>query len=117
MFSKYSDEFQVLANIGEDAIFLCPECEYAENIEVHEEGVSKCPKCGNKMIEERSIVQTDEIKEGDTIVSSGNDLFPAGLIVGMVRHVQANETQLFKGVSVTPAIDEITLGKVLVIKN
>lgn len=39
-------EFQVLAGVGEDAVFYCAKCEYAENAEVSrlKEGV-RCPKC------------------------------------------------------------------------
>lgn len=49
-------EFQVLADVGEDAIILCPKCEYAENIEISKlkEG-NPCPKCGHKVSEKRSI--------------------------------------------------------------
>jgi len=49
-------EFQVLSAVGEDTILLCSECEYAENMDMSKlkEG-SPCPKCGGKMIEEKSI--------------------------------------------------------------
>ena len=56
-FAKYSDEFQVLTKSGEDTIFYCPECRYAENKEVAEMASGdKCPKCGKgEVIEDRGI--------------------------------------------------------------
>jgi prolyl-tRNA synthetase len=49
-------EFQVLADVGEDTIYLCSECGYAENQEISKmkEG-DACPKCGEKVIEEKAI--------------------------------------------------------------
>lgn len=46
-FSKYSHEFQVLTPVGEDTVFYCEKCDFAENKEIAEvkEG-SKCPNCG-----------------------------------------------------------------------
>ncbi|MFA6963418.1 MAG: aminoacyl--tRNA ligase-related protein [Patescibacteria group bacterium] len=47
IFSKYSHEFQVLTAVGEDTIYYCDKCDFAQNKEVAEvtEG-DKCPKCG-----------------------------------------------------------------------
>lgn len=49
-------EFQILADIGEDTIMLCPNCRYAENIEISKlkEG-DKCEKCGGEIVERKSI--------------------------------------------------------------
>lgn len=62
------------------------------------------------------ITQSDEITEGNILVTTGNDLLPAGLIVGTVRNVQNNDTQLFKKVKVNPAMDP-SQGSVAVIKQ
>lgn len=62
------------------------------------------------------VVQEDEINEGDILVSTGNDLFPTALVIGSVDHIEANETQMFKKVRIRPAIEEIQLGRVMVIK-
>jgi rod shape-determining protein MreC len=51
------------------------------------------------------VTQSDHITEGDTLVTSGTDLIPAGLVVGTVRHVDNNDTQLFKGVAVNPSMN------------
>ena len=62
------------------------------------------------------IIQEDEIKEQDILVSSGSDLFPPALIIGSVDHIENNPTQTFKKVRIRPAVKEVKLGKVLVIK-
>lgn len=51
-----TNEFQVLTDIGEDTIYVCTKCEYAENNEISKlkEG-SKCPKCGHNISEKKSI--------------------------------------------------------------
>ncbi len=49
-------EFQVLCDVGEDTIYVCLKCEYAENKEISKlKNGDKCPKCGEKIHEERSI--------------------------------------------------------------
>lgn len=63
------------------------------------------------------IVQSDPIKEGDVVVSSGMDFFPPALIVGTVSHVEANETDLFKKVKIKPAMEEVKIGRVLIIRK
>ena len=62
------------------------------------------------------IVQSDLIKEGDMVVSSGMDLVPPGLIVGTVSHVETKDTDLFKKVKIKPAMGEVKIGRVLVIR-
>jgi len=56
IFSKYSHEFQVLTEIGEDTIFYCDNCDYAVNKEITEvkEG-DKCPECNGKIQSGRGI--------------------------------------------------------------
>ncbi len=49
-------EFQVLSKIGEDRIVFCPKCNWAANLETVEAGsIKKCPNCGGKLVEKRSI--------------------------------------------------------------
>lgn len=62
------------------------------------------------------IVQEEQIKEGETLISSGNDIFPSALVIGFVDHVESRATQIFKKVKIRPAINDTQLGKVLVIK-
>lgn len=73
-FSKYSHEFQVIADSGEDAVFVCENCQHGYNQEIVEE-ISKpkfqisnkfqnqnfkskiyhCPKCEGGLIGKRAI--------------------------------------------------------------
>lgn len=49
-------EFQVLSEVGEDTIFVCSKCEYAENKEISElRDGGQCPKCKGKVVEQKSI--------------------------------------------------------------
>ncbi|MEK9152130.1 MAG: aminoacyl--tRNA ligase-related protein [Patescibacteria group bacterium] len=55
-FSKYSHEFQVLTESGEDVVFYCGACEYAQNREISEyKAGDECPKCGGEMKEGKAI--------------------------------------------------------------
>lgn len=63
------------------------------------------------------ILQSDSIKEGDVVVSSGMDLIPPALIIGTVSYVETNEADLFKKVKIRPAIEEVKIGRVLVIRR
>ena len=54
--AENTHEFQVLADVGEDIIFICDKCEYAENKEISElRDGGQCPKCKGKIIERKSI--------------------------------------------------------------
>jgi prolyl-tRNA synthetase len=57
LFSKFSDEFQVLCPAGEDMVFYCERCFYAANREVAKElGLkSKCPRCQGVIKKGKSI--------------------------------------------------------------
>jgi len=61
------------------------------------------------------ISESDEVVEGDTVVTTGNDLFPPNLIVGKVVQVSSGNGGLFKNVRVEPAIEEINLSQALVL--
>ena len=62
------------------------------------------------------IAKEDEIKEGDVLISTGDDMFPSALIVGSVAHVEVNEAQMFKKVRIDPAADARP-GSVVVLKR
>lgn len=61
--NKFTHEFQVLADIGEDTIYVCSECEYAENKEITKLKIAeKCAtrlsggqECKGKIEEKKSI--------------------------------------------------------------
>ncbi len=63
------------------------------------------------------VNQDENIKDGDVIVTSGNDLIPPALLVGKVSQVESNPVDLFKKVKISPAISSINLGRVFVIKT
>lgn len=50
------------------------------------------------------VTQGDQVSEGDIVVSSGNDVYPPGLIVGEISHVVSNTTDIFKEVRIKPSI-------------
>ncbi len=53
---KFTHEFQVLSDVGEDTIFLCEECGYAENEEISKlKGGDACPKCSGAIAMKKSI--------------------------------------------------------------
>jgi rod shape-determining protein MreC len=61
------------------------------------------------------ISKTQDVKEGDIIVSSGiGGVFPKGMMIGQVNHVDRQEAGLFLRINVTPAIDFSMLEEVLV---
>lgn len=55
-FAKYSHEFQVVTPYGEDIIFRCCGCGYAQNREVSQYAAGDpCPKCEKTFVEEKAI--------------------------------------------------------------
>ncbi len=55
-FSKRSHEFQLLSEVGEDTIYYCEKCDWAENKEMAEVKTgTKCLKCGGKLEEKKAI--------------------------------------------------------------
>lgn len=62
-FSKYSHEFQVLTDIGEDTIFLCSQhCGFAQNSEISSvTSGDKCPNCDNGIIDVKQGIEVGNI--------------------------------------------------------
>ncbi len=53
---KFTHEFQVISDVGEDTIYVCLKCEYAENKEITKlKDGDKCSKCDGKIEEKKSI--------------------------------------------------------------
>lgn len=63
------------------------------------------------------IAENEEIKEGDMIITAGNDFLPAGLIIGEVQTVEQETGSLFKKVTVSPSLWKFVPAKVLVIRK
>lgn len=63
------------------------------------------------------ITQNDLIKDGDIVVTNGNDIFPDSLIIGRVRKVEFTESQVFKKVFIEPAAASIILSRVVILQR
>ncbi|OGZ26694.1 MAG: hypothetical protein A2365_04070 [Candidatus Nealsonbacteria bacterium RIFOXYB1_FULL_40_15] len=62
-FSKYSHEFQMETEAGEDTIYVCGKCGIAQNKEIK---ADKCPECQNSVFIEKKAVEVGNIfKLGD----------------------------------------------------
>jgi len=59
-FSKYSHEFQMATDAGEDIIYICKKCSTAINKEIKSEN-PKCPECGSGNFEEKKAVEVGNI--------------------------------------------------------
>jgi len=59
-FSKYSHEFQVINEAGEDKIHLCKKCGIAINNEIIAEQ-KVCPECGSSILEVKKAVEVGNI--------------------------------------------------------
>jgi len=72
-FSKYSDEFQVISDSGEDIIYICKKCSTAINKEIISEN-KNCPKCGSSTFEEKKAIEVGNIFKLGTKYSTPFDL-------------------------------------------
>src|SRR3989338_7868736 len=62
---NFTHEFQVVSEVGEDTIFLCSSCEYAENQEISKlKDGDKCSKCEGLVVEKKSIEVGNIFKYG-----------------------------------------------------
>lgn len=59
-FSKYSHEFQVVVDAGEDTIYICDKCSLAKNKEVFDDG-AVCTSCGGKEFREAKASEVGNI--------------------------------------------------------
>jgi len=64
------------------------------------------------------IYKNHDVKEGDSVVSSGmGGIFPKGLLIGKVSHVQKQDVRLFLKINVAPFVDFAKLEEVLVLAS
>ncbi|MEK7666010.1 MAG: aminoacyl--tRNA ligase-related protein [Patescibacteria group bacterium] len=79
VFSKYSHEFQVATPNGEDIIYLCEDCRYAQNreIAIMKEG-DVCPKCQKGSIKEVKAIEVGNIFKLSTRFSDPFDFTVTG---------------------------------------
>jgi rod shape-determining protein MreC len=77
-------------------------------------GLIRSERGGKIMLD---LIQKDEqVSEGAIVVTSGDDRYPAGLIIGTVRSVDRDATTLFQLVRVSSAISSGIRGPVLVLR-
>ena len=63
---EYTHEFQVLTDSGEDTIFYCDQCDFAQNKEIASVKLDdNCPKCDGKIKESRGIEIANVFKLGN----------------------------------------------------
>jgi rod shape-determining protein MreC len=62
------------------------------------------------------ISKTQDVKEGDVIVSSGmGGVFPKSLLIGQVSHVDRQDASLFLKINVAPFVDFSKLEEILIL--
>ena len=62
-----------------------------------------------------NMLRTEDIQEGDLIITSGTDgVYPPDLVVGKVTHLEKTEHGMFLGGDIVPAVDTTRLEEVLV---
>jgi prolyl-tRNA synthetase len=115
-------EFQVISPAGEDLIFVCSACQYAENSEasVMKEG-DKCPQCQGRMVMEKSIEVGNIFPLGDKYAKAFNLRVPVimgsygiglGRVMGTIVEVSCDERGIIWPQSVAPfKVHLIELGK------
>lgn len=70
---KYSHEFQVISDAGEDNIIYCPKCDFAQNTEISKlKEDDSCPKCASNLKIGKSIEAGNIFQFGDQYAKSMN---------------------------------------------
>lgn len=72
-FSRYSHEFQMITEAGEDLIYICNKCKTAVNKEIKAE-TPACPNCSSDSFEEKKAVEVGNIFKLGTKYSLPFDL-------------------------------------------
>jgi rod shape-determining protein MreC len=64
------------------------------------------------------ISKTQDVKEGDVVISSGmGGVFPKGLLIGQVSHVDRQAASLFLKINVAPFVDFSKLEEILILAS
>jgi len=62
------------------------------------------------------VIQSENIKEGELLVSSGDDFFPPALIIGKIQNIESSQGDTFKIVRVKPMFESLSFSRVVIIK-
>lgn len=71
----FSHEFQSICDIGEDTVYVCPECEYAVNKEVLDKTGTQCPEHKVELVAHRAVEVGNIFKLGTKFSQDMNVLF------------------------------------------
>ncbi len=67
--SGHTHEFQLVSPVGEDNIYFCDKCDWAQNKEIYTHKIGEaCPKCGGQ-VEEASSIEVGNIFRFGTVYS------------------------------------------------
>ncbi|MBI3184777.1 MAG: rod shape-determining protein MreC [Myxococcales bacterium] len=73
---------------------------------------------GAKPLALENVLRSEEVEEGDVIITSGtDDVFPKGLVVGRVTAVQRQKTGMFLQAGILPSVELARLEEVLVVPS
>jgi len=77
VFTKdHTHEFQLLSDAGEDTIYYCSKCDFAQNDEIMEnKNAKKCPTCDGEIIQAKSIEVGNIFRFGTTYSEKMNVSF------------------------------------------
>ncbi|MBU1039292.1 hypothetical protein KKC17_03680 [Patescibacteria group bacterium] len=128
---KYSHEFQVLTEAGEDYVIYCPNCSYAQNLEVAKgQAGEECVNChqtkllkgksvevgnifklGTKFSESLKLYYSDEAGELKPVIMASYGIGP-GRVMGTIVEVFNDEAGIMWPEAVAPfKIHLLNLGK------
>jgi len=77
-----------------------------------------CGKGDNKALQLENALRTEDLQEGDQVVTSGTDgVFPPGLAVGKITSLHRRNYGMVQTAEIAPAVDMTKLEEVLVIRT
>jgi len=72
----------------------------------------------NRSLQLDNALRTEDLREGDQVVTSGTDgVFPAGLVVGRITSLHRRNYGMVQSAEIAPAVDMTKLEEVLVIRT
>ena len=88
---EYTHEFQVLTEGGEDTVFYCDKCKFAQNREIAKvKSGEKCPNCKGGIVQESKAIEAGNIfKLGKRFSPKSGDWFMASYGLGPSRAMAA----------------------------
>ncbi len=73
---------------------------------------------GNQTLHLENALRTEDLEEGDLIITSGTDgVYPPGLVVGRITTIQRKSYGMFQAAEIIPAVDIARIEEVLVVLN